>query len=106
MVAAGLGAVWGLAGYALLWGHTPIVVHRPFVVSAVGTAVLLPVRLVLLGIRFVEEHVADGPFDFSGNNAWIGVLAAVVGAILVAAGFLLIRAVSRRREAAPAGRGR
>jgi hypothetical protein len=106
MVAAGLGAAWGLAGYALLWGHAPIVVHRPFVVSTVGTVLLLPIRLVLWAIRLVEEHLAGGPFDFSANNAWIGALAAAVGAVVVVAGFLMIRAVSRRRGAASAGRAR
>jgi hypothetical protein len=106
ILAAALGAAWGLAGYAVLWGHTPIVVHRPFVVSTGGTVLLLPVRLVLWAIRLVEDNLADGPFDFSRNDGWIGALAAAVGAILAAGVFLLLRTVSRRWGAATADRAR
>jgi membrane associated rhomboid family serine protease len=101
LTAGAAGALWGLAGYALLWGYTPFVVHRTFVVSVVGTVVLLPVRIVLWGIRFVEENLAGEPFDFSANNGWIGVLAAAVGAGAAVVAFLLIRAVAgamRRRR--------
>jgi hypothetical protein len=83
VAAAAIGAAWGAAGYAVLWGLTPIVVHRPFVVSFVGTMLLAPVRVVLLGIRIVEERVVESPLDFSGNHGWIGLLAAAVGAALV-----------------------
>jgi hypothetical protein len=93
-VAAILGGLWGLAGYALLWGHTPLVVHRTFVVSVPGTVALLPVRIVLWGIRSVEG-VAGGPFDFSRNNGWIGLLAALVGAGMVLLGYLASRTVVR-----------
>jgi hypothetical protein len=90
-LAAGVGALWGALGYALLWGHTPIVLTRRFVVSAIGTALLLPVRLVLWSIRLVEDHVVGRPFDFSRNNGWIGLLAAVVGTILAASAYLIVR---------------
>jgi hypothetical protein len=108
LLAAGIaGALWGLAGYAVLWGYTPIVVHRTFVVSVVGTVVLLPVRLVLWGIRFVEENLAGRSFDFSANNGWIGALAAAVGAAIAVGAFLLVRALvgalgRRARRASPA----
>jgi hypothetical protein len=95
LLAAAVGGLWGLAGYTVLWGHTPLVIHRSFVVGGAGTVLLLPIRLVLWGIRFVEEHVAAGPFDFSGNNAWIGAVAAVVGATLVMTALLLVREIGR-----------
>ncbi|HEX2025650.1 MAG TPA: hypothetical protein VHH92_04575 [Actinomycetota bacterium] len=102
-VAAMAGAAWGLAGYLLLWGATPIVVHRPFVVSLPGTLLLAPVRLVLVGIRLIEERVAHRSFDFSSNHSWIGVLAALVGAalavVLYVVGRAVWRAVSRTRTA-------
>jgi hypothetical protein len=82
-VAGAVGAVWGLAGYALLWGYTAIVVHRSFVESAAGTVILLPIRVVLWSIHWVER-AAGSPFDFSSNNWWIGALAGGVGAGLVA----------------------
>jgi hypothetical protein len=94
VVATIFGGLWGLAGYALLWGHTPLVVHRTFVVSVPGTVVLLPVRIVLWGIRSVEA-MAGGPFDFSRNNGWIGLLSALVGGGLVLLGYLASRAVIR-----------
>jgi hypothetical protein len=93
-VAAIGGGLWGLAGYALLWGHTPLIVHRTFVVSVPGTVLLLPVRIVLWGIRSVEA-LAGGPFDFSRNNGWIGLLAALVGAGFVVLGYLASRTVIR-----------
>jgi hypothetical protein len=93
-VAAIVGALWGLAGYAVLWGHTPLVVHRTFVVSVPGTLLLLPVRIVLWGIRSVES-LAGGPFDFSRNNGWIGLLSAAVGATIVVLGYLIARTTVR-----------
>jgi hypothetical protein len=109
VVAAVVGAAWGYGGYALLWGATPIVVHRPFVLSLIGTLVLAPIRLVLAGIRVVEERIVHRSFDFSSNHEWIGALAAVAGAAL-ALGLYLVgriawRALSRSR-AAPAGPAR
>lgn len=101
-VAAWVGAAWGLAGYAVLWGHIPVVATRRFVVSAAGTIALLPVRVVLWGIR-QAEGVAGHPFDFSQTNGWIGALAGLVGAAVGVVGFLLVRAAIR---ALPARRGR
>jgi hypothetical protein len=98
-VTAGLGALWGLGGYALLWGHTPVVITRSFVVSLPGTLLLLPIRLVLWGIRFVEDRVVDRSFDFSRSNAWIGGLAGLVGAALAVGTFLAARWVVRRIRA-------
>jgi hypothetical protein len=102
-LAALAGAVWGLAGYALLWGYTPIVIQRPFVVSALGTALLLPVRIVLGMIRLVEDHLAGAPFDFSRNHGWIGALAGLVGASLVGLAAVAFRAAHRATSARRAG---
>jgi hypothetical protein len=102
LIAAGLGGVWGLAGYAVLWGYTPLVVHRPFVVGVVGTILLLPVRLVLWVIRLVEDHVVGHSFDFSANHGWIGLAAGVAGAILIVAVVLVVRAAVGLRSR-PAG---
>jgi hypothetical protein len=95
LVAASLGAAWGVLGYAVLWGHTPLFPSRSFVVGPVGTAVLAPVRIVLWGIRVVEQRFAS-PFEFAQNNAWIGVLAGLAGAGMCAGGFLLVRGLVRR----------
>ncbi|HEX2031332.1 MAG TPA: hypothetical protein VHL78_08040 [Actinomycetota bacterium] len=103
-VGAAAGAVWGLAGYLVLWGHTPLVVHRPFVLSALGTVLLLPVRLVLWGIRVVEERVVGHPFDFSRSSEWIGLLAAAVGAGVAVAGVVAVRLTLRRVRTAAAPR--
>jgi hypothetical protein len=81
-VAAGAGALWGTFGYGVLWESAPFEVNRRFVVSAAGTLLLLPVRLVLWGIHFVEEHVAGHPFSFVDNTWWIGVIAGAVGAAI------------------------
>jgi hypothetical protein len=108
-IAALAGAAWGFAGYAVLWGETPIVVHRPFVVSLPGTLLLAPIRIVLVGIRLVEERVADRSFDFSSNHVWIGGLAALVGAALGLGVYVVGRAAWRtvsRSGAAPAGPAR
>ena len=94
------GAVWGLGGYALLWGHTPLVVHRPFVESLGGTLLLFPVRVVLWIIHGLER-AAGGPFDFSSNHWWIGLSAAVVGAVLVVTAAWL----GRRGAGSVRGRG-
>ncbi len=89
------GALWGLVGYAALWGHTPFTVHRSFVVSPLGTVVLLPVRVVLWAIRFVEERVGH-PFEFASRNGWIGLAAAIVGAAIAVGAFVAVRALARR----------
>jgi hypothetical protein len=105
-IAALVGALWGLVGYALLWGHTPVVVHRSFVVSPLGTLALLPVRLVLWSIHVVER-LAGSPFDFSGNNAWIGALAGVAGAAVVTITYVLVRTTARLiSRPSPVGPGR
>ena len=91
---AAVGMAWGLACYAVLWGHTWIVVHRSFVVSPVGTLILLPMRLVLWGIR-AFERASGGPFDFSSNNWWIGVAAGLVGAVIVTLAVVLVRQAVR-----------
>jgi hypothetical protein len=95
-VASVVGGLWGLAGYLLLWGHTPLIVHRTFVVSPVGTAVLLPVRLVLWGIHLVEDRIVGHPFGLASSNEWIGLLAAGVGAGIGAISVVLVRPVLRR----------
>jgi hypothetical protein len=104
-VAAVLGSAWGLLGYALLWGLTPIFVHRTFVVSALGTVLLLPVRTVLAGIRVVEERLVGRPFQFAESNEWIGLVSAAVGAGLAALAFVGVRGTVRliraRREVSP-----
>lgn len=107
VIALGVGAAWGALGYLILWGRiAPVFPSRQFVVSGLGTALFLPVRGVLLGIRTLE-HTAGRPFELADNNWWIGVVAALVGAALAAVAFLgaraAIRAWSRRRDAAPAG---
>jgi hypothetical protein len=94
-MAAAMGAAWGLLGYALLWGLTPVFVHRTFVVSPVGTLALLPVRTVLAGVRIVEERVVGRSFQLAENNGWIGLLSAAVGAGVAALAFVGIRAVFR-----------
>lgn len=91
-----LGAAWGAAGYALLWGHTPVTIHRTFVVSPLGTLLLLPVRVVLASIRLVEEHVVGHAFQFAERNGWIGLVAAAVGSLMAAAVFLAVRGLVRR----------
>jgi hypothetical protein len=108
VLAAGLGSLWGLFGYAVLWGHTPLEVTRRFVVSPLGTTLFAPIRAVLEAIRLVEEHIAGHPFDFSLNNWWIGLAAGAVGALLATAAFLLargtIRGLARRSgRSQPAG---
>lgn len=106
-LAASLGALWGLLGYVLLWGLTPVVVHRTFVVSFPGTVVLLPVRIVLAGIRLVEERLVGRPLQLAENNEWIGLLSAAVGAGIASIAFLGIRAVARwmRPQRQPSGIG-
>jgi hypothetical protein len=95
VVAASLGAAWGLAGYALLWGFTSITIQRSFVVSPVGTVLLLPVRAVLATIRLIEERLVGRPFELGDAHGWIGLAAAAVGAALAMTGFLAIRALTR-----------
>ena len=94
VLAAGVGALWGALGYAVLWGFTPLTVSRRFVVGVVGTLVLLPVRTVLWGIRVVERMTGRA-YHFPDSNWWIGVVAALVGAVLVLVATALMRAALR-----------
>lgn len=96
--AAGVGALWGAIGYAILWGHSPLVVSRAFVVSLPGTLALLPVRTVLAAFRLVEEW-AGRSFHFPDSNWWIGVAAGAVGATIVAGVTALVRAAIARLRA-------
>jgi hypothetical protein len=98
-VALGLGAVWGLLGYSVLWEGEPFVVDRRFVQSVIGTLILLPIRTVLWAIH-QAERVAGRPFDFSANHWWIGVVAGAVGAAIVTGAWWAGRAVLRRLRAA------
>jgi hypothetical protein len=101
-MAAALGAAWGLAGYALLWGYTPLTIHRSFVVGPAGTILLLPVRAVLAAIRIVEERIAGHPFQLGEAHGWIGVVAAAIGAAIANVGYLAGRALVRRGPRRPA----
>ena len=92
MISAILGALWGSAAYALLWGQTSVQLTRPFVNSLPGLASLFPVRVVLFGIHLAEDRIVGHAFDFSRNNAWIGLLAAAVGTALLCLVVLLARA--------------
>ncbi|HEX6262667.1 MAG TPA: hypothetical protein VF097_07460 [Actinomycetota bacterium] len=100
MAAMAGGALWGAMGYAVLWGLSPIVVGRAFVVSAIGTILFLPVRLVLWVLRWVEGLVGR-PFEFAHSNWWIGALAAVVGAGIGIALTLTARTAFRRLRPTP-----
>ena len=99
VVASTAGALWGAVGYAVLWGLTPLSVSRSFVLSSVGTAALLPVRLVLGSIR-LAEGLFDRSFQFADSNWWIGALAAVVGGVIAAGVILLARLAVRVVRAA------
>jgi hypothetical protein len=91
----GLGAGWGLLGYAVLWEGTPFQVQRPFVTSVIGTLVLLPARVVIWGIHLAEV-MAGRSFDLSQNHWWIALAASTLGAGTLAGVYRLGRAVRRR----------
>lgn len=61
---AWVGALWGLAGYGVLWEGVPLTVSREFVEGTVGTLLLLPSRLVIWAILGVERLVGR-PFDLA-----------------------------------------
>lgn len=107
-VSAALGGLWGLLGYAVLWGHVPLLhANRRFVASTLGTVVFFPVRVVLRAIRFAEQDLAGRTFDLSSNNWWIGLTAAALGALLAVGAFLLGRWLAGRLfRARGRGRGR
>jgi hypothetical protein len=90
-----VGALWGAASYALLWGYTSIVITRRFVDSPMGLLSLLPARLVLYAIHYAE-NVAGHPFNFSNNHGWIGFVATLTGATILAAPTLVARGIGRR----------
>ena len=94
-LAFGVGLVWGLLGYSILWEGTPFVVQRPFVQSILGTIALLPICTVLWAIHLAEQ-LAGRPFDLSQNHWWIGVLAGAVGAAFGVGVWWGVRAVRRR----------
>jgi hypothetical protein len=92
---SGLGAAWGVLGYAVLWEGTPFEVQRPFVTSVIGTMVLLPARAVIWAIHLAEV-IAGRSFDLSQNHWWIGLAASAIGAGILASLYALGRWVRRR----------
>jgi hypothetical protein len=94
-VVAGIGMLWGALCYSVLWEGTPFAVDRAFVEGVLGTLVLLPARLVLWAIRWVEL-VTDRTFDLADNHLWIGFLASAIGATIAVIAFLAARAIVRR----------
>jgi hypothetical protein len=93
-VAGSVGALWGLAGYAVLWEGEPVTVQRPFVESLLGTIALLPVRAVLWGIHLAET-VEHRTFELSANHWWIGVTAGLAGAAIGIAVAVVVRVIVR-----------
>jgi hypothetical protein len=91
------GAAWGLASYLVLWGYTPIVVTERFVESVPGLLLLLPARVVLESIHFVEQRIVHHPFDFSTHNSWIGYVSAMTGAAILAVAWVLVTTPARMR---------
>ena len=94
-VAVGVGGLWGVLCYTVLWEGRPFGVDRPFVESLFGTLLLLPARLVLWVIRWIEL-LTERTFDFSRNHLWIGLVMSAVGAVLALIVFLAARVVWRR----------
>ncbi len=105
---AGIGTLWGLVGYTILWEGEPVQVNRAFVESAAGVLLLLPVRLVIWSIHLAEE-LAGRTFDLSRSYLWIGFVASAIGAAIAVVGFLLARRLTARASRAgpprPRGRG-
>jgi hypothetical protein len=94
-VAVGAGGLWGVLCYSVLWEGRPFGVDRPFVESVFGTLLLLPARLVLWVIRWIEL-LTERTFDLSRNHLWIGLVTSAVGAVLALLVFLAARVVWRR----------
>lgn len=94
-VAAGLGALWGLVSYSILWEGMPAQVDRAFVESPGGTLVLLPSRIAIWSIA-VAEAAAGRSFDLSRTFDWIAPFATAIGAGLMLAGYLAVRTITRR----------
>jgi hypothetical protein len=97
-IATGIGGLWGVMSYSVLWEGTPFEVDRAFVQSVLGTLVLLPARLMLWSIRWIER-LTDRTFDFSRNHLWIGLVSSIVGAAIAVTAFLLVRTGLRRVRA-------
>ncbi|MGH2710606.1 MAG: hypothetical protein ACRDH9_05315 [Actinomycetota bacterium] len=100
LIAAVVGSVWGLFAYVILWGFTPIVVQRAFVVGPVGTALLLPIRLVLWLIHTAEK-AAGRPFELSENHWWIGIVSGLAGSAIVLAAVIVFRLIRRAAGGGP-----
>ncbi len=94
-LATGAGGLWGLVGYTALWQGTPFSVDRRFVGSVLGTVILLPIRLVLWGIRGAEV-LTGRTYSFPDATWWIGLVASALGAGIAVGGFLAARSVVRR----------
>jgi hypothetical protein len=80
-IAVTLGGMWGLVGYSVLWEGQPFEVSRAFVNSIPGLLTLLPVRLVIWGIRLAEQ-IEGRTFDLSSTNLWIAPVASILGAAI------------------------
>lgn len=93
-LAVAVGGFWGLVGYTILWEGEPFAVTRRFVDSVGGLLVLLPVRVVIWGIRVAEE-LAGRPFDLSRSHLWIAPAASVVGACIGLGLFVSARGAAR-----------
>lgn len=102
-LAVAVGGFWGLVGYTILWEGEPFAVTRRFVDSVGGLLVLLPVRVVIWGIRVAEE-IAGRPFDLSRSHLWIAPTASVVGAAIGLGLFVSARWAARRAGRGPARR--
>ena len=103
LLALTIGALWGGFAYAVLWNETSIVVTPSFFDSPLGLLALLPVRVVLWGIRLVETKVVHHAFRFPDNTRWIGALSALVGAAIV--GLLAFGMLRMRGRGRADGRG-
>lgn len=94
-VAAGVGALWGLVSYSILWEGLPAQVDRAFVESPAGTLSLLPSRVAIWAIALAEA-VAGRSFDLSRTFGWIAPFASAIGVGLMLAGYLALRTIARR----------
>ena len=93
-LAVAAGGFWGLVGYTVLWEGEPFAVTRTFVSSVVGLLALLPIRLVIWGIRAAEE-IEGRTFDLSSTHLWIAPVASAIGAAIGLGMFLVVRGAVR-----------